>query len=528
MIRTDLIAPMAEMLRRRATEDPSKLAFEDLGGDRVSYDELDRQSAALAGHLQDRGLEEGERVAILLPNSVAWVVSCAAIARASAVTVPISHDATESEIEYRLSDAGCSAAIVSVQHADLVRRLQADLPELCLLVIDQVGGADGTHTLSQLRGLAAASRPRDPADLDTTAFIVYTSGTTGKAKGVMLSMRSMLWVGAACWAPIGRLSPEDTVLSTLPLFHSYALNLCVLSVIATGASEVLLDKYSTQEVLRQVSSGRFTVLPGVPTMFHYLLEASKSADVFTLPGIRRCFSAGAILPAALNRDFEERFGIALLDGYGITETSTMVTMNWPDAPRTMGSCGLPLPGVAVRMVDLQGQDVAQGEEGELLVRGPNVMQGYHGKPKETAKSLVNGWYHTGDLARADAYGFIAITGRLKEIIIRGGQNIAPAELEDTVLMHADVLDCAAVGLEHPHLGEVPVVCVVLREGKTLDGETLRAHCAERLSAYKVPSEVHFVASIPRTGSGKVIRFKLKESLSSAPSQAQPPQRSYER
>jgi acyl-CoA synthetase (AMP-forming)/AMP-acid ligase II len=267
-------------------------------------------------------------------------------------------------------------------------------------------------------------------------------------------------------------------------------------------------------VVKQLESGRFTLMPGVPTIFHYLLEHCQSSGKNAAKGVRYFLSAGAILPAALNKDFESFFGVMLLDGYGITETSTLVTLNWPDAWRTPGSCGLPMPGLAVRIVDPQGNDVPPGAEGELIVRGPNVMQGYLNKPNETAAVLKNGWYHTGDLARSDPNGFLTITGRLKELIIRGGQNIAPAEVEEAVLQHPAVLDCAAVGVPPPHRGEVPVVCVVLREKQSVDSEAIRQHCARLLSAYKVPQTVEFVTTIPRTGSGKVMRFKLREALGS--------------
>jgi acyl-CoA synthetase (AMP-forming)/AMP-acid ligase II len=291
------------------------------------------------------------------------------------------------------------------------------------------------------------------------------------------------------------------------------LNLSILGVLAVGACEYIMDKFSTNDTLRLLSTGRFTVFPGVPTMFHYLLEATKSKDDVKLAGVRLAISAGAIMPATLNREFESRFGIKLLDGYGITETSTMVTMNWPTGGRVLGSCGLPVPGLCVRIVDLAGNDVVSGVEGELIVRGPNVMIGYHNKPEETAAALRNGWYHTGDLAKSDENGFLTITGRLKELIIRGGENIAPAEIEEIVGGHEQVIDCAVVGVPHQHLGEVPALFVVSRLASP-DGETILAHCRKHLSSYKVPETVTFVGEIPRTGSGKIMRFKLRAALES--------------
>ncbi len=241
----------------------------------------------------------------------------------------------------------------------------------------------------------------------------------------------------------------------------------MLSILAVGASEFIMEKFSTKEACRLLSSGEFTMFPGVPTMFNYILEAAKSEPNIRFPNLRVCISAGAIMPAALNRDFERQLGVQLLDGYGITEASTMVIMNWPTGGRIMGSCGLPLLGLSVRIVSpSNGEDVSAGEEGELILRGPCIMAGYHNKPEETASALRNGWYHSGDLAKCDVNGFITITGRLKELIIRGGQNIAPAEIEEVVNMLDSVVDSAVVGLSHPHLGEVPVLFVVSRVNRS--------------------------------------------------------------
>jgi long-chain acyl-CoA synthetase len=513
MLHTDLIAPIPELLRRHAAERGGKVAYRDAHS-AVTYSELLDRTGRLAGHLADHGIAAGETVAIMLPNSVPWVEACFAIARAGALSVPISYDATEPEIAYRLADANCTAVITTGERGDLCTRLKAAAPGLKTLIVTERGtcGAEAVH-YAKLIATPPASAPRDPAMLHEPAFILYTSGTTGRAKGVQLTVHGMLWVAAACWAPICGLSERDNVLSPLPLFHSYALNLSVLTVLAAGASEYIMERFSTNEVVRLLKSGDFTCMPGVPTMFHYLLQATGGESGLKFPNVRLCISAGAIMPATLNREFEARFGIPLLDGYGITETSTMVTMNWPSGRRTMGSCGLPVPGLAVRIVDpASGRDVDPPGEGELIVRGPNVMPGYHNKPEETRAALRNGWYHTGDLARSDDNGFLTITGRLKELIIRGGQNIAPAEIEEVVNTFADVLDCAVVGMPHEHLGEVPVLFVVPRSGRTVETEALLAHCGKHLSAYKIPDRVCLITEIPRTGSGKIIRYKLREAL----------------
>lgn len=500
MIRTDLIRPIPELLKTQAAANGAKMAFEDASRS-VSYADLDRRTAALAASLAASGVAPGDSVAIYLPNSVDWIEACFAISRAGAVAVPINHASTEPEVHYRLIDADCRTVFTTQSTSAIVKSCEGGDRRSIL--------TDGPRDLEAMVATGQAKTPRDPDDIDGTAWIVYTSGTTGQPKGVCLSARSMLWVVAACCAPAYGLNPDDLVLSPLPLFHSYALNFSVLGVMATGASEIILERFSPDMILATLAARDVTVLPGVPTMFHYLLEAAKDLD--RIPGdLRVCVSAGAIMPATLNSKFEEAFGTLLLDGYGITETATFVTTNWGIGGRTMGSCGVPLIGQATRIIDpATGKDVAFGEEGELIVRGPNLMLGYLNKPEETAKAIRNGWYHTGDLARSDANGYLTITGRLKELIIRGGQNIAPAEIEETASTFPDLLDCAVAGAPHEHLGEVPVIYVVPRDD-SFNEDALLDHCRERLSSYKVPAEVRIVDAIPRTGSGKIMRFRLSQ------------------
>jgi long-chain acyl-CoA synthetase len=513
MLHVDLIAPIARLLDRHGKQRPRQVAFSDSSRS-LTYAGLAERTASIAANLAKAGLQDGDKVAIYLPNGVDWVEACIAALRAGAVVVPISFEAAEGEIAYRLTDAGCSLVITAAARKALVGKICDDAAITPTVVF---AGPNAHEARQALEKLAAASStaPPDPDDIDRACFIIYTSGTTGPAKGVLLSMRGMLWIAAACWAPICELSENDVVLSPLPLFHSYGLNLSVLSVLAVGASEHIMERFSPQQALDLLQTGKYSVLPGVPTMFHYLLLRAQESGIESLGAVRLCISAGAIMPAALNRAFEERFATRLLDGYGITETSTMVTMNWLYGSRPLGSCGLPLPGLAVRIVDpSSSQDVAIGEEGELIVRGPNLMQGYHNKPAETASALRKGWYHTGDLAKSDASGYLTITGRIKELIIRGGQNIAPAEIEEVVVRHPQVTDCAVVGVKHATLGEVPCLFVVAKSDQ-LDIASLMAHCRAHLSTYKIPEATHLVAEIPRTGSGKIMRFKLVEALNRA-------------
>jgi long-chain acyl-CoA synthetase len=511
MLQLNLIAPIAKLLDRHAKDRPEQVAYRDSSRS-ITYAQLGKNTAAIAANLAKAGVCEGDRIAIYLPNGVDWIEACFAGLRAGAVIVPVSFDAVEGEISYRLTDASCRTVITTPARKDLVTKISRDAgisPEVIYAGRD---AQQAGHAIADLATTAAGAAPLDPEDIDRSSFIIYTSGTTGRAKGVLLSLRGMLWIAAACWAPIGDLSAKDVVLSPLPLFHSYGLNFSVLSVLAVGASEHIMEKFSPQQALDLLQSGEYTVFPGVPTMFHYLLHKAQENGVDRLGKLRLCISAGAIMPATLNRAFEERFKMPLLDGYGITETSTMVTMNWLRGERPAGSCGLPVPGLSVRIVDPSSlEDVAFGEEGELIVRGPNLMKGYHNKPAETAAALRKGWYHTGDLAKSDPSGYLTITGRIKELIIRGGQNIAPAEIEEVVIRHPHVADCAVVGIRHATLGEVPCLFVVAKSDE-LDLNSLMDHCRAHLSSYKIPEATHLVPEIPRTGSGKIMRFKLIETL----------------
>ena len=510
MLHVDLIAPIAKLLDRHAKERPAQVAYWDSSRS-ITYAQLDRSTAAIAANLAKAGVGQGDRIAIYLPNGVDWIEACLAGLRAGAVIVPISFDAAEGEISYRLTDASCGTVVTTPARKDLVAKISRDAgisPEVIY------AGRDAQQTGLAMDDLAASAcaAPLDPEDIDCSSFIIYTSGTTGRAKGVLLSLRGMLWIAAACWSPIAELSAKDVILSPLPLFHSYGLNLSVLGALAVGASEHIMEKFSPQQALELLQSGKYTVFPGVPTMFHYLLHKAQESGIERLGNVRLCISAGAIMPATLNWAFEGRFDTRLLDGYGITETSTMVTMNWLRGERPIGSCGLPVPGLAVRIVDPSSvEDVLSGEEGELIVRGPNLMKGYHNKPAETAAALRKGWYHTGDLAKSDPSGYLTITGRIKELIIRGGQNIAPAEIEEVVIRHPHVADCAVVGIRHATLGEVPCLFVVAKR-EELDVNSLMDHCRAHLSSYKIPEATHFVPEIPRTGSGKIMRFKLVEAL----------------
>ncbi len=513
MLRTELIRPIPELLQAHAHERGEKVAYRDAHRS-LTYSDLATRTRRLAGHLQERGLAQGDRAVIYMDNSVEVAESYLAITRAAAVGVCINPQAAEREASYMLDDSGARVILTDAAHLDTARALAAQTSTVKSILVAGAGDAAldpaaGIGSYEHAATTDPSSPARDDLGLDEPAWMLYTSGTTGRPKGVVLSQRSCLWVVGACWAPITGLSAEDYALSPLPLFHSYALDLSVLAVLAVGATEYLMHRFSVEQVRTLLQTEAITFFAGVPTMFQYLLDTATSQGL-SAPHLRVCVSAGAIMSGTLNRAFEQTLHVPLLDGYGITETSTMVTMNWPFGTRIMGSCGLPLPGSAVRVVDpATGNDTHPGQDGELWVRGPHVMLGYHNRPQATNEVLHDGWYRTGDLGHQDEHGYLTITGRIKDLIIRGGENIYPAEVEEVLLDQETILDAAVAGQADDTLGEVPVAFVVPRDPDEFDPNAIVHSCQQQLADFKVPTTLHIVDSIPRTGSGKIRRHELQ-------------------
>lgn len=331
--------------------------------------------------------------------------------------------------------------------------------------------------------------PRDDLGIDEPAWMLYTSGTTHRPKGVLSTQRAALWSVAACYTPIFGLFPEDRLLWPLPLFHSFGHSLAILGVTAVGASaRITGELLPPGGLLRELRTpraslgGSYTVLAGVPAVYHQLVAAAAE-DTSPVPALRTCVVAGAPSTPALRRAVEDLLEAPLLDAYGSTETCGMIAVNRPGGPRVDASCGPPVPGMDVRLVDPgSGNDVADGDEGEIWARGPSLMSGYHHQPEATAAALRDGWYRTGDLGRRVAHGHLTLTGRVSELIIRGGENIHPTEIEQALLHCPGVRDAVVVGRPHDVLGEVPVAYVVPGPDGFAPRRILAA-CRERLAAY---------------------------------------------
>lgn len=515
VFRADLMRPVHELLIGHAESRPQQIAFADARRS-VTYAELAGRTARLAGHLAELGLERGARAVIYLPNRVETVESYLAVTRAAAVGVPFNPQSSDSELAYLLDDCAASTVITGTAQLPQVRRVLLDRPGVGVVVVadSTTSGREVGGGLPDYESLATTwsirHPPRDDLGMDEPAWMLYTSGTTGSPKGVVSTQRSSLWATGACTAPVLGLSPDDRVLWPMPLFHAVAHNVGVLGVVAVGATARITDGLAADDILRTAREEGSTFLVGVPTMYHHMVELARSG-AFEIPaGLRVCMVAGSSCPVPLHEGFRAAFGIALLDSYGSTETGGAITTNLPEGPYVPGSCGLPVPGLRLRLADPRtGAEVPQGAEGEIRVSSPALMRGYHRREEATAEVLADGWYRTGDIGRLDEAGYLTITGRVKELIIRGGENIHPGEIEKVLLRVDCVADAAVGGRPHEALGEVPVAYLVARPGSGgIDVESVLAMCRAELSSYKLPEELHEIDEVPRNAAGKIARKRL--------------------
>lgn len=511
-MRTEIIRPLSGLLGEHAARIGDRTAFSDARRG-VTYRELDLRTSRLAGHLAALGAAGGERAAVLMGNTVEAVESSLAVIRAGGVTVPLNPQAAEAELAHFLDDSGASVVLCDAPRLErLLRVLDGHRAPRIVVTGEIPPGVQVPDGTARYEALTTAE-PDGPAPretlLDDPAWMLYTSGTTGRPKGVLYSLRSSLWLVESCHVRVLGMTSDDRLLWPMPLFHGLGQNLCVMGVTAVGASAHLMNGFAASDVLEALRSDDVTFLAGVPTTYHYLLDRTHE-EALELPALRLGFVAGSASGGSLGARFEKTFGVPLVDQYGSTETGA-ITSNRPAGDRIHGSAGPAVPGVGIRLVDPDtGTDVPAGAEGEVWVSGPNVMLGYHRQPESTAEVLRDGWYRTGDLARRDPLEHVTLTGRLKELIIRGGENIHPVEIEQVLREVPGVTDAAVGGEPHDVLGEVPVGYLVVGDGG-VDAEAVFAHCRDRLSYFKVPERLYAVERVPRTASGKITRHLLADA-----------------
>jgi long-chain acyl-CoA synthetase len=463
----------------------------------MTYRALDEASARVAGLLRERGLKPGDRVGIMMPNVAEVPVVYYGILRAGGVVVPMNPLLKGREVAYYLGDSGAGMLFAWHTFAGEART-GAEQAGADLTVVDEV--ADRSS--------------------EDTAVILYTSGTTGQPKGAELTHGNLISNTETSRADIARARPEDVIFGGLPLFHVFGQTVALNVAVASGACLTLLPRFDAAHALRIIADHRVTIFEGVPTMYVALLHQPDRAD-YDVSRLRMCISGGAALPVEVLRGFEDAFGCAVLEGYGLSETSPVASFNHPGRERKPGSIGTPISGVRMRVVDNSGHDVPQGEVGEIVISGPNVMRGYWGRPEATADAIRDGWFHTGDLARVDEDGYFYIVDRKKDMIIRGGYNVYPREIEEVLYEHPAVAEAAVIGLSHSALGEEVGAAVVLREGAEATERELREFVKARLADFKVPRRVLILDDIPKGATGKLQRIGLAARLGVT---AAPPQK----
>nr|BAH56668.1 putative acyl-CoA synthetase [Rhodococcus sp. HI-31] len=485
---------LAHILTESARRHPDRPAIrlDDLV---ITYAELDDLTARAAGWLQARGIRPGDRVGIALPNIVPFPVFYYGVLRAGATVVPMNPLLKAREIEHALRDSGAALALVGTTiAAEAQAAAAATGTDIVVIDDDTLAGAAQWPRLPEVTARAD----------DDTAVLLYTSGTTGAPKGAQLT-HSNMYRNATTFVAMLDIRKEDVVLGCLPFFHAFGQSNALNASLAAGACVSLVPRFEAVAVVRLIERHRVTVFEGVPTMYVSLLHADLSeADTSSL---RICISGGAALPIEVLNGFQGAFGAPILEGYGLSETSPTATFNRIGKSKP-GSIGLPIDGVELKLVARDGTETLPGEVGEIVIRGHNVMKGYWKRPDATAAAIVDGWFHTGDMATRDEDGFYFIVDRKKDIIIRGGYNVYPREIEEVLYEHPAVREVAVIGLPHPTYGEEVAAAITLRPGAEATPEELRQYVKSRVAAYKYPRHVWLADKLPKGATGKILKREI--------------------
>ena len=477
-------------------------------GGQLTYRQLDQASDRVAASLAAAGIKPGERIALQLPNIPQFLISYFGILKAGAVVVPLNVLLRAPEIAYHLEDSG--ALVLITWEGVLAEAVKgAEVAGIgAIFAVGHAAGAAGAMPFEQLLDGTAPPLPmvmRQPTD---TAVIVYTSGTTGQPKGAELT-HIQLYMNADIPGRLFDVQPDNVVITVLPLFHVFGLSSILDVCVRFGCTMSLIPRFTPAAVLAAVQRDRATIFEGVPTMFADLLS-SPDLDRYDLSSLRVAISGGASIPAPVLDAFEERFGLVILEGYGMTETASTTTFNPSEAERRAYSVGKPIWGTQTQVWDDEGRPLPPGPEhvGEIVTRGMHVMKGYLNRPEATAGVFTGDWLHTGDLGYFDEDGFLFIASRKKELIIRGGYNVYPSEIENVLHAHPAVAEAAVVGVPDERLGEEVMAVVVARAAVELRENELVSWCRERLAAYKCPRIFQFRAELPKNTLGKVLKDEL--------------------
>jgi long-chain acyl-CoA synthetase len=490
---------LAQNLTSAAAEHPHRPALK-LDDAELTYAQLEEASARVAGLLRGRGVQRRDRAGIMLPNVPYFAVCYYGVLRAGAVVVPMNVLLKAREVAFYLGDSEAKLCFAWHEFADEAEK-GADEAGAELIVVKP----------GEFEALLAKAEPQrevaDTAD-DHTAVILYTSGTTGTPKGAELTHGNLarnVEASLALFEP----SPEEVILGALPLFHSFGQTCGLNCAVTAGACLSLIPRFDPGKALGTIERDGVSVFEGVPTMYAAML-AHPDRDSFDVSTLRLCVSGGGAMPLEVMRGFEEAFGCPILEGYGLSETSPVASFNHPHMERKPGSIGTPIEGVEMRVVDGDRKPVAQGEVGEVAIRGHNIMKGYWRKPDATADAIDSeGWFYTGDMARVDEDGYFYIVDRKKDLIIRGGYNVYPREIEEVIYEHPAVHEAAVIGIPHAELGEEVGAAIALNEGAEASPEEIRNYVKGQVAAYKYPRVVWIVDELPKGPTGKILKREIE-------------------
>jgi len=490
---------------RRVPERPA-IVFRDR---RLTYRDLHEMAGAAARLLRELGIGGECRVLLMSPNVPEFGVGYLGILMAGATVVPLNPLLKAEEVRYVLEDSGAAAMVGLEASLPLLRSARAGLGRDCpILSLDgpAVGAAGDMSFPDAARfGLPL---PAVPTLADDVAVCLYTSGTTGRPKGALLTHANLI-ANVQSFRAVLHVSEEDVFLAALPLFHAYGATVLFLEPLSIGAAVVVEPRFLPDAILRAMVQHRVTLFAGVPSMYAVLAANPRPGGDFS--GLRLCISGGAPLPVAVAEAFEAKYGVPIYEGYGPTECAPVLTVNPPFGTRKLGSVGPPIPQVELRILDDQGNTLPPGAVGEIVARGPNVMRGYLNRPTETAAVLRDGWYRTGDLGRVDEDGYYYIVDRKTDLILVGGLNVYPREVELVLTDHPAVAEAAVVGVPDPIRGEAPKAFVILRNGERVAPQDLLQWCRQRLANYKIPRSVAVVEDLPRTVTGKILKTAIRST-----------------
>lgn len=481
------------------------------GHERWSFDDLATRALVIGRMIEEKAGAEPGHIGLMMPNSALSAATLFGIWLAERVAVPFNPALRSEELEAQIRDSQTDLILTSRPLRRTVPPFVETEPGIQAVVVEDYLGQALTVDATSLFDPEALLKARPEADPDRVACLIYTSGTTGGSKGVMLTHGNLLSNVASCHRRLG-ISVDDVYLCVLPIFHSFAMTATLLLPMLTGATTVMMGRFSPAEVLDVVAREQVSILLMVPPMYALALRALKDRPPEILRSARLCISGGGPLPPGLEEDWEKCTGHRLINGYGLSEASPVVAVNGPDVFKP-GSAGVPLDDLRVEIWDDCDKPLPAGQSGHIVVRGPSVMRGYWKRPAESDAAFAEGqWLRTGDLGFLDGDGILTLTGRSKDLIIFGGENILPLEIENVLLQHPSVAEAAVIGRSDPVKGEVPIGCVVLRAGATVEKRDLRAFCLERLAEFKAPRDFVFLPALPRNTLGKVLKHQLKAAL----------------